>query len=162
MKRKMGLFLLFAVLPVFGQEQAPIIDMHMHAYPTDIFRGEYFPNPISGVGIDNPTDEKLLQATIEAMERNNIVKAILSGPLPTVDRWLAADSGRFLGSPHFPRFESFVEINELRDLYESGHLRAMGEVTSQYSGMAPADERLEPYVALAEELDSSRFSKHAL
>lgn len=130
----------------------PIIDMHMHAYPADIFKGKYFPNPISGNGIENATDEKILHATIEAMDSHNIVTAVLSGPLPTVNRWLDVESDRFLASPHFPRFEPFVDIDELRRLYESGHLRVMGEITSQYSGMAPADKRLEPYVALAEEL----------
>jgi len=151
-KRTVGLALLVAAASAFGQDRLPIIDMHMHAYPTDIFRGEYFSNPISGVAIEDATGEKIRQATIDAMDHHNIVKAVLSGPLPIVDRWLEIDSDRFLGSPHFPRFEPFVNIDELRGLYESGHLRAMGEVTSQYAGMAPTDERLEPYVALAEEL----------
>lgn len=148
-----GLFCCLLAATAFGQERLPIIDMHMHAYPPEIFGGEYFPNPISGVGLTGVTEEMIRQETIAAMDRHNIVKAVLSGPLPAVNRWLKVDSDRFLGSPHFPRFEPFVEIDELRSLYLSKKLRAMAEVSSQYSGMTPADTRLEPFVALAEELE---------
>ena len=152
MKRVIGLICLFTTFATCAQEPPPIIDMHMHAYTPDIIRGAPFPNPISGVGSTDITEEDIRRLTIEAMERHNIVKAVLSGPLDVVDRWLEHSPERFLGSPHFPRFEPFVDLDHLRQLYMSGHLGAMGEVTSQYSGMTPADERLAPYVALAEEL----------
>jgi predicted TIM-barrel fold metal-dependent hydrolase len=69
--------------------------------------------------------------------------------------------GRFLGGLEFPRYtapvnnrsEYWPELDELRQLFESGQLQVMGEVTAQYAGVAPNDPRLEPYYALAEELD---------
>jgi len=41
----------------------------------------------------------------------------------------------------------------LRELHAAGRLAVLGEVTTQYDGVAPTDERLAPYWALAEELD---------
>jgi predicted TIM-barrel fold metal-dependent hydrolase len=44
-------------------------------------------------------------------------------------------------------------IDSLRALYRAGKLRAMGEITAQYEGLSPSDSSLDPYFALAEELD---------
>jgi hypothetical protein len=43
--------------------------------------------------------------------------------------------------------------DELRALHESGLLQVLGEVMAQYEGIAPGDDRLEPYWTLAESLD---------
>lgn len=145
------MLVLLLPVPAKAQSSEPIIDMHMHAYPADIF-GPPGPNPISGAGSTTVTEDEIRRLTLERMEHYNIVKAVLSGPLDVVDRWRHAAPDRFLGSPHFPRFSPFLPIDSLRELYTSGTLGAMAEVTSQYSGMNPSDDRLEPYVALAEEL----------
>lgn len=42
---------------------------------------------------------------------------------------------------------------EVRRLLTSGGFQVLGEVMAQYDGIAPDDSRLEPYWALAEELD---------
>jgi predicted TIM-barrel fold metal-dependent hydrolase len=152
MNRFILLVFLLLSSPLFAEKPPPIIDMHLHAYPPSIFGGSPFPNPVSNVGSTDTTEDDIRRLTLEAMDRHNIVRAVLSGPLEVVDRWLQVDSDRFLGSPHFPRFSPFVDLETLRELYTSGHLKAMSEVTSQYSGMTPSDERLEPYLALAEEL----------
>lgn len=74
---------------------------------------------------------------------------------------------RFWVGPSFPCYEGrypsmepcFEEsggwpgIEWLRREYEAGRLRTMGEMLYVYYGIAPTDERLEPYWALAEELD---------
>jgi hypothetical protein len=68
---------------------------------------------------------------------------------------------RFIGGIEFPKYtspvnkrmEKWPSLNELRILYESGQLKIMGEITAQYAGVAPNDPKLEPYFALAEELD---------
>jgi len=163
MKTLLTLTLFIFGLPSFARAQntGPIIDMHMHAYPPDIF-GPLIPNPVSGVGSRNLTEADIRRLTLEAMNRHNIVTAVLSGPLDVVGRWLEVAPSRFLGSPHFPfagsiigrRFTTFpVSLDSLRELYTSKRLGAMAEVTSQYAGMTPSDDRLEPYLALAEELD---------
>ncbi|MBX7527306.1 amidohydrolase family protein [Qipengyuania vesicularis] len=131
--------------------EGPIIDMHMHAYPPDIF-GSPVPNPISGLGSTEVTEEEIRQGTLEQMRRHKIVLAVLSGPPEVVARWKERAPGLFLTSPHFPRWSPLTDIDEMRGQYEAGVFEAMGEISSQYSGMEPADKRLEPYVALAEEL----------
>jgi predicted TIM-barrel fold metal-dependent hydrolase len=99
------------------------------------------------------TDDAVMEASIAAMERFHIVKAVLSGPLATVDHWKAAAPGRFMASPHFPHFEESPDPQWLREQYEAGRLHAMAELTFQYVGLDPSDPSLEPYLALAEELD---------
>ena len=41
----------------------------------------------------------------------------------------------------------------MRALFRAGAFQVLGEVMAQYEGLAPDDPRLEPYWALAEELD---------
>jgi predicted TIM-barrel fold metal-dependent hydrolase len=40
-----------------------------------------------------------------------------------------------------------------REYFESGRAEVMGEVLPQFMGLFPADESLDPYFALTEELD---------
>jgi hypothetical protein len=95
------------------------------------------------------------------MDRYNIVLAVGSGELEMVEEMKSHAQDRFLGGIEFPRYtapvnnrlEEWPDIDELRQLYESGQLQIIGEVTAQYAGVAPNDPRLEPYYALAEELD---------
>ncbi len=47
----------------------------------------------------------------------------------------------------------FPNIDSLRAEYLAGRLQGMGEITSQYAGIAADDPRLEPFYALAEEFD---------
>lgn len=43
--------------------------------------------------------------------------------------------------------------DSLRALVEAGSVAVLGEVTNAYAGVAPDDERMEPYWAMAESLD---------
>ena len=45
------------------------------------------------------------------------------------------------------------QIDELRGLFKSGRLSALGEVVARSEGLSPSNPALEPYFALAEELD---------
>ncbi len=134
-----------------SEERPPIIDMHMHAYPADgLISG---PNPVTGERSSAQTDGAIMQASLEAMDRYNIVTAVLSGPLDVVERWKSLAPGRFLASPAFPHFAESPEVEMLRKQYEEGRLDAMAELTFQYVGVDPSDPQVEPYLALAEELD---------
>jgi predicted TIM-barrel fold metal-dependent hydrolase len=46
-----------------------------------------------------------------------------------------------------------VSIDSLRKWFKNGRYKVMGEFEPQYSGIAPSDQSLDPYYALAEELD---------
>ncbi len=123
------------ILPLQAQQRGPIIDMHLHAGP----------------------DDSLRHRVVALMDESHIVKAFLSGSLENVYRWTAAAPGRFIPSPMFPWSLSgmggFPSVDSLRAEYLAGRLHGMGEITSQYVGIAADDPRLEPFFALAEEFD---------
>jgi hypothetical protein len=129
--------------------------MHMHAHLPDVPTGTPVPcdpQPCRGTGQATTTHEETLRKTLEAMDRYNIVKGFLSGDLETVYKWGAAAPNRFIASAFIWQVGSpGPEI--LRREYAAGRLAGMGEIATQYSGMAPDHPALEPYFALAEELD---------
>jgi uncharacterized protein len=164
-----------------AQERLPILDMHLHAvaanhlglpplamctpmpfpawdpnrpYP-ETFMGLHKAPPCPDPVWSPMTDEELMTQTIEVMNRLKIV-GVLSGLEPDrVAKWMAAAPGRFipglvfrLGNP-----QAQFSPDSLRSLRASGRLAVLGEVITQYAGIAPDDERMEPYWALAEEMD---------
>jgi hypothetical protein len=108
-----------------AQQPLPIIDMHMHAYPADAngppplglciplyahlrpldpgrqaFRA-LSREPRCADPIWSPlTDEAVMELTIEAIERRNII-GVLSGAPERVLRWSEAAPGRFIPSVEF-------------------------------------------------------------
>lgn len=96
-----------------------------------------------------------MNKTIAVMERLNIY-GVLSGTEPNrISAWRAAAPGRFIPGLVLPFGEQggAFSTDTLRSLHEAGRLDVLGEVINQYAGIAPDDERMEPYWALAEELD---------
>lgn len=142
----------------FGQERPPVIDMHLHADlpPHDIHGGEPSlcrPEPCEGESHATASHEETLTKTLEIMERYNIVKAHLSGLDPTIlSKWLEAAPDRFIAAPFIIQ-PGKPMAQELRQKYAEGFYTGMGEIATQLSGIAPNDPKLEPYFALAEELD---------
>ncbi len=144
-----------------------IIDMHVHAYPADWVRNVMGhlataeqklpdpPNPISGLRSGAATDEQLKHSMLSEMKKNNIVKAIASGPLNIVYQWKTTDPYRIIGAPLFPIpiLAPYPPMDELRDGYASGRLGALGEITAVYDGLSPSDAAMEKYYILAEEMD---------
>ncbi len=86
---------------------APLVDVHMHAYPADFLAGAGAPNPVTGKPSAAQTQDAIMRATLAAMDRSHIVTAVLSGPLGIVERWKSLAPGRFLASPHFPYLAIF-------------------------------------------------------
>jgi predicted TIM-barrel fold metal-dependent hydrolase len=142
-------------------EPYPIIDIHMHTYQWNKYGDPPQPNLITGNVPEARTNAEAIEAYIAEMERYNIVLAVGSGELEMVAAMKSHAQDRFLGGIEFPRYtapennrlEYWPDIDELRQLYESDQLQIMGEITAQYAGVAPNDPKLEPYYALAEELD---------
>ena len=138
-------------------KRQPIIDVHLHAFRAVDWKVSA-PNPITGKP-GPATAEEHMRQTLDAMERYNIVKAIVSGPVEVVGQWRTSAPNRILASPLFGRpnvdlyGRPLPHIDELRSLFKSGQLTAIGEVVAQYQGLSPSDPALEPYFALAEELD---------
>ena len=174
------LFALFAASAV-AQDRLPVIDVHLHALAADQ-QGPpplamctpipEFPawDPASGPygatfmamhkdpPCDDPvwspeTDEELMQETIEAMERLNVF-GVLSGTPERVGTWMKAAPSRFIPGLGFNAVsDAAITPDSMRTLFESGRVEVLAEVTNQYAGLAPDDERMAPYWALAEELD---------
>lgn len=176
----MRLLLLVILLTLVAPLQArplPVIDMHLHASvadengppplglcvpmlpylsPLDPGREDFSPAsrnpPCSDPIWSAPTDAAVMEQTIEVLERRNII-GVLSGPPDRVLRWTAAAPKRFIPSVQFQLGRDDISPEAMRRLFADGRFRVLGEVSNQYVGIAPDDERMRPYWALAEELD---------
>jgi predicted TIM-barrel fold metal-dependent hydrolase len=174
-------FLLAALLilvPAAAAGSPPIIDMHMHALPADAqgppplglcspipafpawdqrrpYAEEFLerlrtppcPDPIWSPA----TDDEVRSRTLAVMERLNVI-GVLSGTAERVEAWRRTRPKRFMPALEFA-LEPENTPDRLRALRDAGRLDVLGEVTTQYAGVAPDDARLEPYWALAEQLD---------
>ncbi len=168
MKKIFTLLFLLIFMPsgiLFAQHhnigQLPIIDMHMHTYQWNRYGDPPPGNYISGQIPAARTDEEAIEAYISEMDRFNIVLAVGSAELAMVKKWTEFAPGRFLAGiqfprntiPEKPRLTEWPDVDELRELYQSGQLQVMGEILGQYAGIPANHAKLEPYFALAEELD---------
>lgn len=135
------------------KRRPPIIDMHLHAHPADRFGKAGLPNPVTGKPSAATTDDALLRAALTAMSRYNIVKALASSRVDSVERWRVAGAGRIVGGAQIDQGIAAIDIGQLRKDFLDGRLGVLGEIGAQYLGMTPSDPMLEPYFALAEELD---------
>lgn len=103
--------------------------------------------------LSSPTsDEELMQRTIQIMNARNVV-GLVSGSLEVVDRWREAGGSRILPSIAFDPKSGKPTVDELRRLVLEKRVAAFAEIVTQLDGVAANDPRMEPYYALAEELD---------
>lgn len=172
--------LLLVPVPIRSQTREPIIDVHVHAqgaasqgppplgmctpldpmplwtqqapYP-DVFL-DFFKKPRCADPVWSPmTDAELMNQTVALMQRSNVY-GVLSGTAAHVDRWMATAPHRFLPAMSFAvTAQDAPTVEVLRERHKAGRLAVIGEVTNQYSGLAPDDSRMEPYWQLAEQLD---------
>lgn len=182
MKAKITGFTLLWLLSIhlFSQgkkEPLPIIDMHLHALPAD-FMGpaplsfclptQQWPVKLPGVpykdtfhqweknpDCDHPiwsptSDDEIMRKTFEIMERRNVI-GITSGPL--TKKYESENKERIIPGLMFNLAHNPPPVDSLRKWFTEGVYRVFGEVTNQYAGIEPNDERFEPYLQLAEELD---------
>jgi predicted TIM-barrel fold metal-dependent hydrolase len=97
--------------------------------------------------------------TIEVMKRRNII-GMVSGEPVLMERWLRAAPDRIIpgidlrlpGTPGHNHTKPRT-VDQLRKLHAAGRMKVLGEVMAQYEGVDANDPRLEPFFALAEELD---------
>jgi uncharacterized protein len=120
----------------------------------EFFSEQYLKGPPCAEPIWSPeTDGEVMRQTIQVLERRNVY-GVLSGSLNRVSEWRAAAPGRFIPGLHFILgVQNSVAPDSLRSLVVSGTVAVFGEISNAYDGIAPDDPRMEPYWALAEELD---------
>lgn len=166
--------------PLLAQTNSPepIIDMHLHALPAR-FQGppptficapySAWPSwdPATGgaaygalvsktPSCSNPlrspdTDQQLMDKTLQILRDKNIT-GMASGPLATVEQWKKAGGELILPATWFFT-KSGPSPDELRKLIQSKRVVAIAELQQQYEGMSLNDPAMEPYYALAEEMD---------
>ena len=159
------LLFLFSVNEGVTQQQTdkrePIIDMHMHTYQWNRYGDPPPPNYISRKIPEASTDSAGIEAYLAEAKKHNIILAVGSAQLEMVKKWSDYAPDLFIPGIQFPRnttpgkprITKWPDLIELRKLIESGEIQVLGEILAQFAGIAPNDPILEPYFALAEELD---------
>jgi len=132
---------------------SPKIDMHQHANPAGYLPdGSIVPNIATGKPSKATTDEEILHLTLEYMDKHNIEKSVISGYLlEQVYKWMDYAPTRFI--PGICITKQVPDPEMLRDEIKAGRIQVMGEITTMYDGLPPNDPILDPYYALAEEMD---------
>src|SRR6185312_4239837 len=171
-----------AGLQTEAQTPEPIIDMHLHALhgdelgPPPLFLCAPFlewplkdpqedvqsyyarvqnkpscPSPLrSGM------NDTIMKRTIAILNQRNIyavTNSISRDALEVVEKWKQAGGERILPAIPFDPKCGKPTVEELRQLVKSKRVMAFAEVGVQYEGIGVTDPRMEPYFALAEELD---------
>jgi hypothetical protein len=146
--------ILITTIVIAQERKLPIIDMHLHS-STEIWSDVspcYPPDDCEGIKTTVSDPKELLGLTIAQMDKHNIVLAVLSGnDLDESYRWAKADSrfivGPMIGNP------ADVDLNRIRNDIEDGKIKIIGEITSQYFGIAINDPSLEKVMELASEFN---------
>ena len=168
------------VEPASAQNTEPIIDMHLHAKRADELGPPplYLCAPFSVWPVKDPredpmtyfarvqvkpacasplrsgaNDDELMQRTLAVLKSRNVTLAVTDGSLEVMEKWKQASEGRILPAIPFNPQSGKPTLDELRQLVKSKRVQAFAELSNQYEGIAPTDPRMEPYLALAEELD---------
>jgi predicted TIM-barrel fold metal-dependent hydrolase len=154
--------------------------MHLHARGGDFIADNPYPMcaPVEQMPYWDPTTQELqsgysckepicpaktatavMQQTIAVMQRRNII-GMVSGEPELMAKWKAAAPERVIIGRDLKigggQTKSHVKSRspaEVRALHATGGFEVLGEVMAQYAGIPADDPRLEPYWALAEELD---------
>ncbi|WP_176943473.1 amidohydrolase family protein [Sphingomonas sp. YR710] len=175
----LGALIVFGTSCVQAQPRFAIIDMHFHAErpdaegppggkvcapyqewaPRDPGRPieeylEWFTlHPTCRTILTAPTESAVLRDRGIAMLKRYNILALAGGDAATVEDFRSQSEGHILPAIGFGQSLDFPSVEGLRKLFSEGKLWAISEITAQYSGIAPDDLRLDPYFALAEELD---------
>lgn len=165
--------------PAAAADRYAVIDMHFHAdrpddegppggkacapyrnwaprdpgQPIARYLDWFTGHPACATILTAPTDAVALRDRQLAMLRRYRILALAGGAAATVEDYRAHAPDHILPSAGFGSSGTLPSIDALRRLHAAGRLAALSEITTQYAGIAPDDPRLEPYYALAEELD---------
>lgn len=165
-------FALAFAAPLHATE--PVIDMHVHATFTE--RAAPIPGctgdqPLLYLPLDpvksppdadltacakpilSPTKRDDFEArTIAELRRNNVRRAVLIGRPEELSKWQVDAPGLFVPAT-VPAPVTNDKIDRIRALASAGKIKVLAEFGPQYLGMRADDPSLEPFWALAEELD---------
>lgn len=151
MKIEATLLLVILTSCAFAQERPPIIDFHIHSYNEEASYGIKDPNGISGP----KTQKAHFEETYERFRKFNIVKAVVSGPLESVDRWKSWDKddriirGLWMKNPG----DDGIDGERFKELVKAGKVEVFGEIGAHYSGTLLSDPEWQPYLEICEQYE---------
>jgi predicted TIM-barrel fold metal-dependent hydrolase len=134
----------------------PVIDMHMHVYPSDPRWDARVPNPISGTPMKAVTEDAHRRAVLAEMDRFNVVLGAISNggkaESAVQQRWMSAAPNRFVPGIGFEA-PGDIAPEWIREEHRAGRIKIIGELGAPYAGYSAGAAVYEPFFALAEELD---------
>jgi len=154
----------------------PVIDVHHHALDESFpGMGPMCPNTAAFTASDPTTQEapfgwvqeectpklypsakgEYVKDVVAEMERLNVTAVVFGDP-KGVQKWIDAAPKRVIPGTSFNQGlqpGARVPLEELRQTFSKGGFNVMGEIGLQYEGLSPSDPSVDPYFALAEELD---------
>lgn len=148
------------LLSAQAYQTLPIIDMHQHAR-NQLWTDDQekpmplmcFPEPCEKVPAMVKKEGDVLKISLEMMKKHRVVKAVVSDKdLGDVQKWVKAApevylAGKAIGHP------AEINIQELKQLIETGKVKVIGELLFQYERIAADDPLLDPIYALAQAYD---------
>ena len=158
------LLLSVSIEPAAQKRPLPIIDVHLHAKDAPDPSSNRLCLPVTVYGVIDPgcpkpllsplTNEAMVEKTVEILKRRNIIGVISGYPLERVRRFHKAAPDRLIPAYQLSLgHDTYLSPEALRRHIQAGDFKVLGEIENQYVGITPDDERMEPYWALAEELD---------
>jgi uncharacterized protein len=153
----------------------PVIDVHVHAMDdAGPLAVPMCPNTAKFTASDPDTKEapfgwvqeectpklypaakgEYMKDVIAEMERLNVTAVVFGDPA-TVQKWKDAAPNRVIQGTSFEKGVTGgrVPLDELRKDFKESGFKVMGEIGLQYEGLSPSDPSVDPYFALAEQLD---------
>jgi len=131
--------------------RGPIIDVHLHA--TVIPSGadpRWFPDWLTPAS----SNDVLRQMTLAAMREYNVVRGIVNDYprlMPLAQQYRADDPNRVIVGVQWG--DTADSIEPVAGWLADNSVQVIGEITSQYAGLAPTDPLLEPIWRMAEQFD---------
>jgi predicted TIM-barrel fold metal-dependent hydrolase len=166
---------LFQMAAKAQKKKEPIIDMHIHANHANfagkvpmtlcIYNDQY---PVSQTGVDwtdsleaatnrckhrliSPTtDDEVMNQTLAIFKKRNII-GVTNGRL--TEKWQAAAPARIIPSLIYRADGTDPTADSMRKIFAKGNYKVFGEIHAQYEGISADDVSLDPYWAMAEELN---------
>ncbi len=135
------------------QYKGKIIDMHIHSYEEKDFIDssirDHYGNKISVNAATHFTE------SYESFKKNNIVKAIVSGSLKSVEEWKTKDTENRIirGLLIFHPADDGMDSIRFEQLIKDGKIEIFGEVAPYYSGTTLSDSIWQPYLRICEKYD---------
>lgn len=155
MTRHTTIALIFFMSFSLAQSQTRIIDMHVHSYTDSDFGAresatDYWGNK----GSVNAEEHRM--ASFAAFRKLNIVKAVVSGNLQSVENWSGKDSSHLLirGILMYSPDDYGMDTVRFEQMVRDKKIEVFGEIAPYYVGATLSDAGWQPYLRICEKYDT--------